>query len=256
MKNGTTGEDAMDSVEEMSRETSEAQERVEDCRAQAGLYHLLGRVLEQEVDAELLALLRGELGAALVEMGVKLPHDLLSDPVESLLERLAVEYTGLFSAPGSVSPFASVFATGAFGQEQCDRAEAAYRAAGFVYERRQSGEFPDHIGTMLSFVGTLFDIEAAAVESEDEARAETAQTQRETFILDQLGEWGPGWCRRAAGAAQHPFYAEVLDLVERVLWEDIGRLAGPRRLKELAEANGRPLVRMKTDPDFRKASGL
>lgn len=230
--------------------------RVAECRAQAGLYKLLGRCLEDEVDQELLNLLRSELKAALAEAGMTLDELFFQVPAPALLAALAEEFTGLFVAPGGVSPYASVFETGRMFQEPSDRAAEAYRDAGWDYRRQLSGEFPDHIGTMLAFVGILSEAESVALEQADLARADTWKARREKFLVEQLGPWAPGWCRRAAGAALHVFYRQLLALVEKVLWADLTACTDRRRLKELAQLNRRRPVKLEYDADFRKASGL
>lgn len=230
--------------------------RIAECRAQAGLYRLLGRCLEDEVDEALLTLLRGELRDPLAEVGVTLDEAFFQAPAQALLEALAEEFTGLFVAPGGVSPYASVFETGRMFQAPADRAATAYREAGWEYHRQLSGEFPDHIGTMLGFVGILSDAEASALEQGDRVRADACKQHRQTFLREQLGSWAPGWCRRAAAAALHVLYHQLLTLAEKVLWTDLANCTDRRQLRELAELNRREPVQLEYNADFRKASGL
>lgn len=230
--------------------------RAEEFRAVAGLYCFLGRCLEEEVDAEFLFLLTGPLRPALTEMGLVQDSLLLQSDMDSTIAGLAEEYTGLFVAPGAISPYRSVFEKGCNFQEPCDEASAAYRDAGLEFQNRHSGEFPDHIGVMLGFVGWLSEREAESLEADDESTAQDWGARRQAFLLDQLGPWAPGWCRRARILAQHDFYRQVLELAERLLWHDLQALADRRRLKELQRLNRRAPVRLDYDADFRKASGL
>jgi TorA maturation chaperone TorD len=149
-----------------------------------------------------------------------------------------------------------VFETGCMFKEPADRAIEAYRRAGWDYRRCMSGEFPDHIGTMLSFCGRLAEAEANALAGAELDRADELATLREAFLVDQLGGWGPGWCRLAADAAFHPLYKRVLHLTESLLWSELSRLVDRRRLRELVELNRREPRRLDYDADFRKASGL
>lgn len=231
-------------------------ERLAECRAQAALYGLVGRCLEEEVDEALLALLRGPLSGPLAEAGLNLDEALLQAPAAPLLEALAEEYTGLFVAPGCVSPFASVFETGCMFREPADRAMAAYRAAGWDWQRRQSGEFPDHVGTLLAFLGVLAGAEAEALERGDTDAATRWRQQRESFLLEEIGPWVPGWCRRAAAAALQPFYRQLLGFAGQLLWTDIAAVADRRQLRALAELNRREPKTLDYNADFRKASGL
>lgn len=230
--------------------------QVDESRARAMLYGLVGRCLEEELDSELLQLLRGDLRAPLAAVGWDLDADLLGMPEESLLEAMAEEFTGLFVAPGCASPYASVFETGAMFREPCDRAAAAYQGAGFEYRRRMSGEFPDHIGTMLAFVGVVAEKESEALAQGDEAAAEDWKARGERFLVEQLGPWAPGWCKRAAKAALFPFYRDLLRFTEQLLWQDLAAAVDRRRLKELMALNERNPKKLDYDADFRKASGL
>lgn len=230
--------------------------RAEEARARAALYGLVGRCLEEELDHELLRLVRGDLRQALGEAGWQLDADLFGQPEASLLEAMAEEFTGLFVAPGGVSPYASVFETGAMFREPCDRAAAAYREAGFEYRRRMSGEFPDHIGTMLAFVGALAAEEADAIARGDREAEEAWRERGQAFLTDQLGRWAPAWCRRAANASLRPFYRDLLQFTEQLLWQDLATAVDRRGLKELMALNQREPKKLDYDADFRKASGL
>lgn len=234
----------------------ETEERLQELQALSHLYGFIARVLEAEVDRELIQLLRGELRAPLEGMGLHLDERFLGTPTEVLLEQLAEEYTGLFVAPGCISPYASVFETGCMYKDPADRADAAYRAAGWEYQRRMSGEFPDHIGTMLGFCGRLAEAEAAKLSVGEAARGDEFRAMREDFLVNQLGTWGPGWCHRAADAALHPFYEGVLNLTQELLWSELSQIVDRRRLRELAEQNRREPKQLDYDADFRKASGL
>lgn len=231
-------------------------ERIAARRAQSALFLFLGRMLEDELDANALALLRTTLREPLAELGMGIPDDVLFAEPDEVLPRLAVEFTALFVQPGAVSPYASVFETGALSQAPADRAARLYREAGFRFQHVHSGEFPDHVGTMLAFVATQFAAEADRLEQGDEPAAAQAQARRGRFLLEELGGWAPAWCRLAASAANHSFYANLLTLIERVLWEEIAVIAPPRRLRELWRKNSRRPARRQASPEFRKASGL
>ncbi len=230
--------------------------RASGALARGGIFSLLGRCLEYEVDAEFLSLLRGVLVDAFADAGIVMGKKFMSADAAELLEELAEEYTGLFVAPGGVLPYASVFETGKFFQEQSDRAAASYREAGLEYKALYSGEFPDHLGTMLSFIGRLSEAEAEALNAGDTQRADILRDRWQKFILGEVGSWSIGWCRRAGECARHEFYIKILKLAEVVLWDEISDLADRKTLKKLKELNAREPVRLDYDADFRKASGL
>ncbi|MCW8907334.1 MAG: molecular chaperone TorD family protein [Sedimenticola sp.] len=231
-------------------------EGVGETQALAGLFGFLSRCLEEEADAALIDLIRGELRGPLAAAGLEFDEGFYQAPTGALVEALAEEFTGLFVAPGCISPYASVVETGCMFKEPADRAAEAYRQAGLDYRNRLSGEFPDHIGTMLGFYAFLAEAEAAARIAGESERVERYRTQREAFLLEQLAEWAPGWCRRAAGATLLPFYKRLLEMAEQVLWSELEQRVERRRLRELAELNRREPKRLDYDADFRKASGL
>lgn len=233
-------------------------DRIEGCVARSGLYRLLGRCLLDEVDKQLLDLLRGPLAPMLTmqEVGFDKDHELFTAPAEALLDALSREFNSLLVVPGAVSPYRSVFETGAMFQQAADEAAAAYREAGFVFESPHSGEFPDHLGVMLSFTANLCDREAEAVERNDLETADGIRERREAFMLDQVGPWGPGWCHRARVLADHDFYGRMLDFTERLLWQELNELADRKQMKKFVALNRRKPVVLDYDADFRKASGL
>ncbi len=234
----------------------ESAEVIGELRAQAVVYRLVARLLEQEVDADLLRLLRGGLREPLASAGIAIDECALDGPEEETLERLAEEYTGLLVAPGGVSPYLSVFETGCMFREPCDRVIAAYRAAGWDYRRQYSGEFADHIGTMLGFVGILLDAQAGALERDNPAQADEIASRRIDFFTTLVAPWAPGWCQRAAAAALHPLYRQLLGFTGRLLWTDILGLVDRRQLRELQAANRREPGKLDYNADFRKASGI
>lgn len=232
--------------------------RIDVCRARAGLYRLLERCLGDEVDRAFLGDLRGPLAAVLTDstVGFAPDDDLFTAEAETLLAALSKEFNSLLVVPGAVLPYRSVFETGCMFQAPSDEAAAAYREAGLAFRHRYSGEFPDHIAVMMSFVAHLSEQEADALEAGNDGTATSLRDQRERFTLEQIGPWGPGWCRRARTLADHDFYRRILDFAERLLWLEIGLLADRKRMKEIAALNGREPVVLDYDADFRKASGL
>ncbi len=229
---------------------------IDELEAQAGLYRLCGRLLESEIDSPLLTMLRGELREPLAEAGVIANTSFIEDSEDVVLERLAEEYTGLLIAPGAAMPYASVFETGRMFQEPADRAEKAYRAAGWTFRSHMSGEFPDHLGVMLSFHAIQLQAQADARRAGDNETGDTIAERSTRFLIEQLGNWAPGWCHMAAKASYEPFYQQLLTLVEQNLWADLSAVGSNETLKKLTELNRRKPPKLDYDADFRKASGL
>lgn len=234
----------------------EIDERVAECRSLHTLFAVLARCLEEEVDADLLGALRGALRPILHQAQLPADDALFVADEPQVLAQLAEEYAGLFIAPGGVSPHASVFETGCMYREPADRAAAAYAQAGYRFERRLSGEFADHIGTMLGFYAARYLAEAEQLERADLEGAQQIRVEREAFLVEQLASWAPGWCVRAARAALQPFYGRLLVFTERALWAEIATCVDRRKLREIVTLNRRTPPKLDYDADFRKASGL
>lgn len=250
-------ETAFETQAEVGR-AAPAADRIAACRARAGLYRMLERCLGDEVDRPFLDLLRGPLAPVVTDAEIGLAPDgqVFTGPADSVLDALSREFNGLFVVPGAVCPYRSVFETGCMFQAPSDEAAAAYREAGLDFRYRYTGEFPDHIAVMMSFVAHLSEREAETLEAGDEAGANGLREQRERFTVEQIGPWGPGWCRRAGLLADHEFYRRILDFAERLLWQEIGQMADRKRMKEILALNRREPVVLDYDADFRKASGL
>lgn len=251
--NQQTTDGASDSINTAAQQL---QERIETAQSLSAICGFFSRVLEQEIDAELLTVIRQDLSEPLQQAGMQFEPEFFTEDATQLLERYAEEFTGLFVAPGCVSPFASVFETGCMFKEPTDLASAAYSAAGLEFKTRYSGEFPDHIGTMIGFYGILCEREAQALLAGDLQQAEDVKAQRDTFLLEQLAGWAPAWCRLAHRAANLPFYQQLLNMLEQLLWSELSQLLDRRELRELAQKNQREPKRLDYDADFRKASGL
>jgi putative dimethyl sulfoxide reductase chaperone len=233
-----------------------APEEMSELAAKAGLFGFLGRCLEGEPDSALLDLIRGPMLEGLEQSGVHFSTQFLKAPGELLLSTLNEEFTCLFVAPGSISPYASVFETGRMFQEAADRALAAYERGGMVFQPVHSGEFPDHAGFMLGFYAHLLAREDGCLKAGQLDEAASFKTQREDFMLKEMGTWLSGWCRRARGYAMHEFYEQILSLAEAVVWDEVQTIATRQQLRELSALNQREPVKLDYDADFRKASGL
>lgn len=243
-------------LDESNDESRSLDSRAAEASALGSVFGFLGRCIEEEVDAEFIDLIRVDLRVPLESSGLKFDDAFYNASTESLVEVLAEEYAALFVVPGCISPYASVFETGCMFKEPADRAIAAYHDSGWDYRRRMSGEFPDHIGTMLGFCSILAKAEAQSLFADDISQANEYKAQRVRFLIEQLGTWGPGWCRRASEAALHPFYEMLLQMTEQVLWSELEQVVDRRHRRKLAELNQREPKRLDYDADFRKASGI
>ena len=241
---------------ESNDESRVVDSRVAEASALSSVFGFLSRCIEEEVDTEFINLIRVDLREALESAGLKFDDDFYNASAANLVEVLAEEYAALFVVPGCINPYASVFETGCMFKEPADKAIAAYHEAGWDFKRRMTGEFPDHIGTMLGFFGILSEAEAQCLTAGDISHANEYKAQRDKFLIEQVGNWGPGWCHRASEATFHPFYKKILQMTEQLLWSELEQVVDRRHLRELAKLNLREAKRLDYDADFRKASGV
>ena len=140
------------------------------------LYGFLAAVFREELKADLLRRLRSdEMNTMLAAAGVELGPSLAHEGETELLEKLAVEYAGLFLGPGGhVSPHESVYAEGGTGNLWGAETVAVRRFVehlGFEYEAAFEG-IPDHISVELELMSELSRREGAAWEDGDREQAE------------------------------------------------------------------------------------
>ncbi|MDR3530364.1 MAG: molecular chaperone TorD family protein [Rhodopila sp.] len=132
-----------------------------------------------------------------------------------LLDRLAIDYTGLFYAPADrISPYEGLQTgesdrlMGATAHSVCD----FLAQAGFVV-LPDGGELPDHISVELTFMSELAHREAEAVEAGDSTIAAHAAALQRRFLAEHLGRWAGRFAGQVRDAATTPFYRSMATLL-------------------------------------------
>jgi putative dimethyl sulfoxide reductase chaperone len=184
-------------------------ERAVQLAATARLLSLGFSPPNEESLAELDALARGLLEG-----------DAAPPEIEELLESdwgsLAADYEYLFGGncwcvyEGSYEPD-SFSAT-----RELDELAGFYRAFGADTGGSRSDR-PDHVGVELEFFAYLAAKRLAAATEEERAICRGAE---DAFLLDHLGRWFPGLCRRTAELATG-FYSALARLGERFVTEEL-----------------------------------
>jgi len=82
-------------------------------------------------------------------------------------------------------------------------------------------ERPDHIVVELEFCSLLSRKELHALQHLGPEEVEVCQSTRTAFLRDHLGCWGPGFGRRAAAVADHPFYRALGNLTAAWIEADL-----------------------------------
>ena len=189
----------------------------------ASLCRLLATLFRDSPGPELLRSLRGsDLRDALEKSGVTLEEEFFSGDVDTLAERLAVDFTDLFLLPGTlISPHESVQLEGGSGLlrgPETARVKRYYEAVGFIVDESSPME-PDHISIELEFLGHLASEEAEAREAGDGARAADALRYQADFLQRHLGRWAYRFLDRVERASGSDFYREIARLTSDFLTE-------------------------------------
>ncbi len=179
----------------------------------------LARLFLKEVDADLLNQLRSaEMAPILKSVGVDLSVKDTTD--EEFLEQLAVEFTALFIAPGSMPPYQSVAEEGRFLADAADKAELFYQKCGYDYRKEYPKLFPDHLGIQLSFMASLIDGEVKAINENNLDTAYEIDSHRMEFFQKHLGKWHSSYFDQLLEGIKHPFYKSVTEFARAFLDEE------------------------------------
>lgn len=95
-----------------------------------------------------------------------------------------------------------------------------YRAHGLAAGGEEK-ERPDHIVVELEFCALVSRKELYALQHLGPEEVEVCQSTRIAFLRDHLGCWGPGFGRRAAALADHPFYRALGNLTAAWIEADL-----------------------------------
>ena len=189
-----------------------------EATARAQVYELLAAVFRRPLNARQLEGLRTtDMLAAMAAAGIDPGDGFTTDPFETVLDRLAIDYTQLFHGPEThIVPYQSVLLDK--GDELMGPAALEVRnfmaQAGFEVTR-DSGELPDHIGVELAFLAALAQREAAARETDDAQTAERIGLLQRQFLAAHLGRWAGLFADKVQARASTGFYAAMADFLAR-----------------------------------------
>lgn len=197
----------------------------EELAWRSGVYGLLARLFEREVDEELLASLRSEgfLADALA-------RDEAESSEAGLRDALAVDFARLFivrsrGTKHAAYPFESVYspARRTMGDAR-DDVVACYRAAGLG---KSDGwrVSEDHIALELDFMRVLGERAIEALATGDADGAADALKRQRDFLERHLLAWVPAFAEEMGRQAHTSFYRELAGGTVAFLKEDQGRLA-------------------------------
>lgn len=184
----------------------------EEAQARSNLYHLLGRLFIEEIDAEMLDKLRQSplLAPALPEPGNE----------AEFLEELRCEYVRLFL--GNVHPYESVYVDVPphLNTDSTGDVIRAYRSFGLELSNAAGTAAQDHIGLELEMMHHLTRMEADAWEARDyPALREIIEGQRR-FMTHHLLRWAPIFCVSVERNSLFDIYTRIAEITREFLLSD------------------------------------
>jgi TorA maturation chaperone TorD len=200
-------------------------EVIGDIELTRNVYLFLSRIYLEEVDGELLGVMRSDgLASALAAMGVMAPNGPPGD--KNVLESMAVAYSALFVQPGSYPLYESIHLHGRYLAPPADKVESQYQRAGFDYRKRYPSLFPDHAGIEFLFIASLLEGYIAAIKSGDEPLAAGYVLEKDKFLNEHIGKWFPGYAEKARDLTDNRFYRAVLEMTAGFVQSEM-ETAGP-----------------------------
>ena len=192
------------------------------------VYELLCAVFRRPLDARRLERLRApQMLAAFRAAGIDPGENFARDSTQTLLDRLAIDYTQLFHGPGGrIAPYESIQT----GDGPDLMGEAARDVRRFMAEvgftvAPESGELPDHISVELAFMAELVRRETEAAHAGDAATAAFAASLQRRFLAEHLGRWAGPFAHKVKARATTPFYAAMADLLAGFIDDEKTELA-------------------------------
>lgn len=157
------------------------------------------------------------------------------EPLPDLIQALAAAAPGSSDdlTPAHLRLFPPIASQDAPGYETAYRGDDLFRQVGLLADiagfYRAHGltaggaerERPDHIVVELEFCALLSRKELYALGHLGPEEVEVCQSTRSAFLRDHLGCWGPGFGRRVAAVADHPFYRALGDLTAAWIEADL-----------------------------------
>ncbi len=194
----------------------------------AGLYGLLARLYESEIDDALLAEMAGaDLGIETDEPelgeGYRMLAGYLAHPGPDAVTDLAVDYARVFLGAGIIGdhaayPYESVYTSPdhLIMQDARDQVLALYRDEGL--DKSEELDVPeDHVGLEFEFMAHLCRKSQEALTRQDESAASDSFAQQKAFLEEHLLRWVPDFCSDILAYAGTDFYRGIAKITRGFL---------------------------------------
>ncbi len=186
----------------------------------SNIYGLLSLIYRQEPTVEIVRELRKpEFIQTLVELGVSVDKEFITQSDEQTVQDLSLEYTRLFIGPGRhIPPYESVHreGEGLLWGESTATVKKLIEFLGLRY-RDDFSDMPDHISVEFELMQKLADRENEAREQNDEQAILRCLEFQKKFIDDHLSQWIPTFCVKVAKTSDSSFYGQMAKLTREFI---------------------------------------
>ena len=190
-------------------------------KERSNVYRLLAAIFYKELTPDFLRQIKApEFLEVLSDQGVQFEDDFLKETDDKLIEKLAVEYAGLFLGPAKhISPHESLHherGDGDWGKlwgKDTVLVKNFIETAGLEYKSEFTG-MPDHISVELEFMHRAAEREAQAWEKNESDGALYCLKMEKKFIDEHIAEWIPAFCDKIIAQAELSFYREIAKLTK------------------------------------------
>ncbi|MEW8027401.1 MAG: molecular chaperone TorD family protein, partial [Candidatus Thiodiazotropha sp.] len=167
--------------------------------------------------------LRGpRLAGAFSDMELDMGGSFYSEPVSTIADQLALEFSRLFIGPGRhISAHESIFTevdgdSGGLWGARTVEVKKFIETTGLDYASQFTG-LPDHISVELEFMQKLTQWESAKWMEMDRKSAEYCLSIQRMFLQQHILGWIPKFCDAVIFQADMPFYRELAGLMKNFL---------------------------------------
>ncbi|MEW8072035.1 MAG: molecular chaperone TorD family protein [Candidatus Thiodiazotropha sp.] len=195
----------------------------DNAKTRSDMYGLLTLVFRQEPSEAFINELRGpRLAGAFSDMELDMGGSFYSEPVSTIADQLALEFSRLFIGPGRhISAHESIFTevdgdSGGLWGARTVEVKKFIETTGLDYASQFTG-LPDHISVELEFMQKLTQWESAKWMEMDRKSAEYCLSIQRMFLQQHILGWIPKFCDAVIFQADMPFYRELAGLMKNFL---------------------------------------
>ena len=185
----------------------------------ARVYGLCANIFAKEPTPQFLQILKQKENEALFKgFGIDLLAGIKKQSPANQAEMLAVEYAGLFLAPGTdTSPRESLQrGEGRLWGDTTVEVNRIYKKFGFTLDE-DFKDTPDHLSAELAFLSKLSELEKEYAEQGLKGSKEGVRSVKKYFLKNHLLKWFPSFKGKVVKQANLSYYKEVLNFLEMAL---------------------------------------